>query len=435
MTNEITVDLDKLNKDELKRLRGLVDDAFSQRTNKAKDSINVDDLLLAKFEDQISLADLRAATIRYLLGQGMENADALWYKMPIEKVFKDTIADDVEYALLLEGNLEIKLNAEALCRDSIVINQIFRATGITLPHPKSQCWNLWRMYLTSIATPRHNLGSLETSEIRIQELVKNYIETAAIGDSFESALRFGYIMLNGDQIFVHNKQIQSVLESQLKKVDMEAAAEALKDSLIKSEARKVGKPAKAYRFWIFKREAYNLIGTNVADEGNVPPPSQQVRLSEPEHSTSPSKPDGLVTESGKENEASPISVSYGDGAGQACAPGPQSDSSQSQNLPISTPPNSTSISPDRLEEGGQAAPAQDPTLSEPGQPPKTDTIFVNIEELKNTLVVHGLLLGHDFEFAPEQFRAELRSMACAGIIFEPRPGSWRFVKPENEEVD
>ena len=47
----------------------------------------------------------------------------------------------------------------------------------------------------------------------------------------------------------------------------------------------------------------------------------------------------------------------------------------------------------------------------------------------------GLILGHQFEYAPEQVREALRGMAQAGAIFEPRPGSWRFVKPENEEVD
>lgn len=317
MTNEIPMNLDNLNLNDLKMVRTLVEHVASQRMSKSKDGISVDDLLLAKFEDRISLADLRAMTIRYLLGQGMENSDGLWYKMPILKVFKDVIGEGVEYALLLEGNIEIKLNAEALSRDSIVIDQIFKTTGITLPHPKPQCWNLWRMYITSIAVSRHNLGSLETSEIRIREIVRNYIETASIGDSLEAALRYGYILVSGDFIFVHNRQLQAALESQLKKIDLETAAAALKDTLIKSEARKVGKPAKAYRFWIFKREAYTLTGMNVADEGTMPPPSQQVRLSEPEHqSTSPSKPDGLVTESGKENEAP-----QGGATAQASPPG------------------------------------------------------------------------------------------------------------------
>ena len=55
---------------------------------------------------------------------------------------------------------------------------------------------------------------------------------------------------------------------------------------------------------------------------------------------------------------------------------------------------------------------------------------INFEDLRQALAMHGLLLGHDFEFAPEPYRAELRGMAKAGIIFEPKAGHWKYVSSE-----
>ena len=45
----------------------------------------------------------------------------------------------------------------------------------------------------------------------------------------------------------------------------------------------------------------------------------------------------------------------------------------------------------------------------------------------------GLILGHEFEHAPAPFRQTLMTMAKNGVIFEPKPGDWRFIKPDNEE--
>ena len=74
-----------------------------------------------------------------------------------------------------------------------------------------------------------------------------------------------------------------------------------------------------------------------------------------------------------------------------------------------------------------------PTSAEAGPGPATVNP-INFEDLRHALAVHGLLLGHDFEFAPEPYRAELRGMARAGIIFEPKAGHWRYIssKPSGE---
>lgn len=48
----------------------------------------------------------------------------------------------------------------------------------------------------------------------------------------------------------------------------------------------------------------------------------------------------------------------------------------------------------------------------------------------------GLVLGHSFEFAPEQYREALRGQATVGAIFEPRPGVWKKpgdIGPEPQE--
>ena len=46
----------------------------------------------------------------------------------------------------------------------------------------------------------------------------------------------------------------------------------------------------------------------------------------------------------------------------------------------------------------------------------------------------GLLLGHDFEFAPEVMRKQLRAMARLGDICEPKLGAWRLLhQPEDAE--
>jgi hypothetical protein len=44
----------------------------------------------------------------------------------------------------------------------------------------------------------------------------------------------------------------------------------------------------------------------------------------------------------------------------------------------------------------------------------------------------GLILGHEFENAPQAFREALMGMAHAGIIYEPKPGDWRYVEATQE---
>ncbi len=72
--------------------------------------------------------------------------------------------------------------------------------------------------------------------------------------------------------------------------------------------------------------------------------------------------------------------------------------------------------------------------SSPGQPP-AQAAPIRLEDLKTALAVHGLLLGHNFEFAPERYRTELGSMAKVGIIFEPKAGHWRYAQSRHNDGD
>ena len=260
------VDLEDLTKMNIKELENVITLIQGAIESKRRVNENPKSMLMNAFSAPLPLQELSDLTIKYMIGLEGIKSDHIWFCIPIASVSKETISDRPKYYLTVEG-AEIELADSELSKPAFFIEKFFSRFSIALPQPKSNTWNLFRMYIKAIAVQRIDLSSIETEKVRIAEVIKNYIESAAVTTIPEEALRYNYILkAETGEILVHNESIKEIARHHIRQdITFKAIAEAVKDTMLESRSIRF-QSGKHERFWVFKPEAYKTKTTTITPE-------------------------------------------------------------------------------------------------------------------------------------------------------------------------